>query len=360
MDEPRFFDRAGPFSAAQIAGWSGAEMASADPDRQIADVAPLGAAGRHDLAFFDNPRFLDQLEATAAGACFVAPRHRERVPAGTLALVADKPHAAFVEAVRRFYPTASEPVPVWDERGGAGPVHPDARLEPDVVVEPGAVIGAGAEIGRGTRIMAGSVIGPRVRIGRGCRIGPQATVIHAALGDRVVLHPGVRLGQDGFGYEMGPGGHRKVPQVGRVLVQDDVEIGANTSIDRGALGDTVIGEGTKIDNHVQIGHNVVIGRHCVIVAQVGISGSVTLGDFVVLAGQVGIVPHVTIGDGAQVAAQSAIREDLAAGGRYGGVPARPARQWLKEVAMLQKLAREGLARQGRGGGSGEEDGPGDG
>ncbi|ESR23471.1 UDP-3-O-[3-hydroxymyristoyl] glucosamine N-acyltransferase [Lutibaculum baratangense AMV1] len=206
-------------------------------------------------------------------------------------------------------------------------------------------------------MLSGTVVGPRVRIGRDCRIGPQATVLHAAIGDRVIIHPGVRIGQDGFGYEMSPEGHRKVPQIGRVVIQDDVEIGANTTVDRGALGDTVIGEGTKIDNQVQIGHNVRIGRHCVIVSQVGLSGSSTLGDFVVIGGQAGVVPHVTIGDGAQIAGQSAVRDDLAPGGRYGGAPARPAREWMKEMTVLKKIAQERLSGQGRPAG-GEDEGNG--
>jgi UDP-3-O-[3-hydroxymyristoyl] glucosamine N-acyltransferase len=180
-------------------------------------------------------------------------------------------------------------------------------------------------------------------------------VLHALIGDRVILHPGVRIGQDGFGYAMGPEGHAKIPQIGRVILQNDVEIGANTTIDRGALRDTTIGEGTKIDNMVQIGHNVVVGRHCVIVSQVAIAGSATLGDFVAIGGQAGIMNHVTIGDYAQVATLSAVREDLAPKGRYGGVPARPARDWLKETAALHKIARDFIEGRKRDKGT-EEDG----
>jgi UDP-3-O-[3-hydroxymyristoyl] glucosamine N-acyltransferase len=172
-------------------------------------------------------------------------------------------------------------------------------------------------------------------------------VLHAYLGNRVILHPGVRIGQDGYGFAMGPGGHLKVPQVGRVIIQDDVEIGANTTVDRGANRDTVIGEGTKIDNLVQIAHNVVIGRHCIIVSQVGISGSATLEDYVALGGQVGVIGHVRIGAGAQIAATSNVNGDVPAGARWGGTPAKPLRDWFREVTAVKMLAsRRDLLKDG--------------
>jgi UDP-3-O-[3-hydroxymyristoyl] glucosamine N-acyltransferase len=183
------------------------------------------------------------------------------------------------------------------------------------------------------------VIGADVRIGRHCTIGIGASLIHALIGDRVIVHPGARIGQDGFGYVPGPGGHLKVPQVGRVVVQDDVEIGANTTIDRGASRDTVIGEGTKIDNLVQIGHNCIIGRHCIIVGQSGISGSVTLGDYVMLGAKVGIADHVTVGEGAQIGATAGVMNDVPPGARWIGAPARPAKEFFREVAILKRFGR---------------------
>ena len=188
---------------------------------------------------------------------------------------------------------------------------------------------------------ANVVIGPAVRIGRNGAIGASSSIMHALIGDRVIIHPGCRIGQDGFGYIMSPAGHLKVPQIARVIIQDDVEIGAGTTVDRGAIRDTVIGEGTKIDNLVQIGHNVSIGRHCILVAQTGISGSVTLQDFVVLGARVGVNNHVTIGEGAQIAATSIVHGDVPPGARWGGTPAKPAKQWFREMKMLERLAARG-------------------
>lgn len=354
MNDVRFFDRAGPFPLRDIAGWVGAELAPGDGGTVIDDVAVLTLAGPGQISFFDNPKYGVDLAATGATACIVTRRNADKVPATSVALVVANPGAAFNEVVRRYYPDALRPVAVWDDAPPGNGVHSTATIEPGAVVEPGAIVGVEAHIGRGTRILAGSVIGRRVRIGRDCSIGPRASVLHALVGDRVIVHPGVSIGQDGFGFAMGAEGHAKIPQIGRVVIQDDVEIGANTAIDRGALRDTVIGEGTKIDNMVQIGHNVLIGRHCVIVAQVAIAGSASLGDFVAIGGQAGIMNHVTIGDGAQVATLSAVRENLAPNGRYGGVPARPAREWLKETAALQKIAREYLSERSTTGGADED------
>jgi UDP-3-O-[3-hydroxymyristoyl] glucosamine N-acyltransferase len=323
---------------------------------RIDAVAALDEAGPGDLAYMDNPRYGDALAATRAGICLVSRRYAERVPASTLALVVPDPYRAYAAVLARLHPSALRPGSVFGASGvtPGSSVHPSARLEPGVAVDPAAIVGPGAEIGRGTVVCATAVIGPGVRIGRDCSIGPGASVTHALLGNRVIVHPGARIGQDGFGYALCPSGHRKVPQIGRVILQDDVEIGANTTLDRGATRDTVIGEGTKIDNLVQVAHNVVIGRHCIIVAQTGIAGSATLEDFVALGGQVGVVGHVRIGRGAQIAASSNVNRDVPPGARWGGSPAKPVRDWFREITTLKSLAsRPVLPKDGDGnGGSG--------
>ena len=185
----------------------------------------------------------------------------------------------------------------------------------------------------GTTIAAGAVVGYRVFIGSNCYIGPGASVTHALIGDRVTLHAGARIGQDGFGYAMSAEGHLKIPQIGRVTIGNDVEIGANSTIDRGFLMDTMIGEGTKIDNLVQIAHNVVIGRHCIIVSQSGIAGSAELGDFVIMGAHSGVVGHVKVGRGALIAGMAHVKDDVEPGARMGGTPARPFKDWARELAL---------------------------
>jgi len=341
MSEPVFFPKNPPLTLRQIAEIAGAALPEgADPASTVSGVAPLESAGGNDLAYMDNPKYVDALARTGARACLVSRRFAAKVPAATVALVIDQPYHAYAEILARLYPAAARPGSSFGA-SGVSPgsfVHPTARLEHGVVVDPGAVIGPGAEIGAGTVVGAGAAIGPQVRIGRDCSMAAGASIANALIGNRVIIHPGARIGQDGFGYAMGRTGHRKVPQVGRVIIQDGVEIGANTTVDRGASRDTVIGEGTKIDNLVQIAHNVVIGRHCIIVAQVGISGSATLEDFVVLGGQVGVVGHVRIGTGAQIAGSSNVNSDVPPGARWGGTPAKPMRDWFREITTLKTLA----------------------
>ncbi len=357
MTEPLFFKSAKSLTIGEIAALTGAQPREGAPlDRRISDVATLDRAGPRDLTFLDNPKYADQLPRTRAGACLMAPRFEQRAPSGLVVLRAREPYRAFVSVARALFPASLRPSSLF-AASGASPgafVHTSARLENGVSIDPGAVVGPGAEIGAGSVIGPTAVVGPGVRIGRDCSIGAGTSLIHALLGDRVIIHPGCRIGQDGFGFVMGAGGHLKVPQLCRVIIQDDVEIGAGTTIDRGGTRDTVIGEGTKIDNLVQIGHNVLIGRHCVLVAQTGISGSVTLEDFVVLGGQVGVNNHVTIGEGAQIAARSAVNGNVPAGARWGGVPAKPVKQWFREMKMIERLA----ARGERGDKANEE--PGDG
>jgi UDP-3-O-[3-hydroxymyristoyl] glucosamine N-acyltransferase len=213
-----------------------------------------------------------------------------------------------------------------------------------VIVDPLAVIGAGVEIGAGTVVGAGAVIGPGVKIGRDCNVGARSVIQCALIGNNVLIYPGCSIGQDGYGFIFfGSEGHLKVPQTGRVVIQNDVEVGAGTTIDRGSLRDTVIGEGTKIDNQVQIGHNVTIGRHCLLAAQIGLAGSLTIGDNVALGAKVGINNHLKIGDGAQVTAMSAVKDDIPPNGRWGGHFAKPTRQWFREIVAVERLVRDQAA-----------------
>jgi UDP-3-O-[3-hydroxymyristoyl] glucosamine N-acyltransferase len=346
MSQPIAFKSAKTLTVGEIAALTGAQLRPGVPlDRVISGIAPLDTATLRDLSFLENPKYLDELPHTRAGACLVTPRFADRAPPHLAALPVRDAYRAFVGIARALFPDALRPSSLFAAAAGDAPgasIHPSARLESGVVVDPGVVVGPEAEIGSGTILAANAVIGPRVRIGRNCSIGAHSTILHALIGDRVIIHPGCHIGQDGFGFAMGQSGHLKVPQIGRVIIQDDVEIGAGSTIDRGANRDTVVGEGTKIDNLVQIGHNVVIGRHCVLVAQTGISGSATLEDFVVLGARVGVNNHVTIGEGAQIAALSGVHGDIPPGGRWGAViPAKPMKAWLRELRALARLGARG-------------------
>jgi UDP-3-O-[3-hydroxymyristoyl] glucosamine N-acyltransferase len=337
----RFFPPSSAPTLAEVASWCGAALASeADAGRIITDVAALDQARPGDLTFLDNPKYLDLFHSTRASAALVAPRHAGSAPPGCAALLAHAPYRAMAMVMAKLFPSAVKPGAVFNESGvsSAAFIHPSARLEAGVVVEPGAVIGPCAEVGAGTIIGPNAVIGPQVRIGRDGAVGASTTIVAALIGDRVIIHPGAHIGQDGFGFALGPRGHLKVPQIGRVIIQDDVEIGAGVTIDRGANRDTVIGEGAKIDNLVQIGHNVVIGRHAVLVSQSGVSGSSAIGDFAALGGQAGIAGHLKIGAGAQVAAAAGVMTDIPPGERWGGAPAKPIREFFREVAAVKKLA----------------------
>jgi UDP-3-O-[3-hydroxymyristoyl] glucosamine N-acyltransferase len=341
MDIHRFFPPHEGISLSDLSGLCGAGLADlSEADRKITGIGSLSSAGDGDVTFAVSARNLPDLAKCRAAAVFVTAKLADHVPSGIAALVVAAPQTAFARAAAILVPDALKPFRFTSGSGisGSATIDPSARLEEGVVVEANAVIAAGAEIGTGSVIAAGAAIGPGTRIGRDCHIGHAATVQHALLGNNVVVHPGARIGQDGFGYVPGPKGLEKVPQIGRVIIQDHVEIGSGTTIDRGALDDTVIGEGTKIDNLVQIAHNVRIGRHCVIVAQVGIAGSATLGNGVMIGGAAGINGHVTIGDGAQIAALSGVAGDVPPGVRWGGQPARPMRGFLQDAAAANARA----------------------
>jgi UDP-3-O-[3-hydroxymyristoyl] glucosamine N-acyltransferase len=330
-------------TVAKIISLTGAESRDAARlSHLITDVAPLDLAGPNDLTFIESNKYADALATTHAGACLMPQRFESRAPNTLIVLRTHEPYRAFVAVHSELYPQSLRPTSLFEASDIAqgAIIHPTARLESGTTIDPGAVIGPRAEIGAGSIIAATAVIGPDVLIGRDCVIGAGCSIMHALIGDRVIIHPGSRIGQDGFGYIAGAT-QLKIPQTGRVIIQNDVEIGAGTSIDRGGIRDTIVGEGTKIDNLCQIGHNVVIGRHCVIVAQSGLSGSVRLEDFAVLGGAVGLAPHVTIGKGARVAARSGVMNDVPPGETWGGYPARPRMQWMRQQATLARLTTSG-------------------
>ena len=347
MAQPTFFEQAPLSTLAELAALSGARLV--DPSRagqRVRGLASLEEAGPMHLAFFDNLKYADQLASTKAGACLVGPRFEARVPPHVAVLRAKEPFRAFVLIAREMHRDALRPRSCFGGEGVAASaiIDPTARLEDGVVIEPLAVIGPKVEIGSGTLLGAGAVIGGSVKIGRDCSVGAHSVIQCALIGNNVLIHPGCNIGQDGYGFVFfGPEGHLKVPQTRRVLIQNDVEIGAGTTIDRGSLRDTVIGEGTKIDNQVQIGHNVTIGRRCLLAAQIGLAGSLTIGDNVAVGAKAGINNHLTIGDGAQVAAMSAVKDDIPPKGRWGGHIARPTKQWFREMLVLERLARGEIA-----------------
>ncbi|MCB1721485.1 MAG: UDP-3-O-(3-hydroxymyristoyl)glucosamine N-acyltransferase [Rhodospirillales bacterium] len=337
MADSRFFVKSKDFSLRELAELTGSELGTgAAPERVLSDVAPLDVAGPNDLSFLDNVKYKDQFLTTRAGACFVHPSVAELAPQGVCLLLNAHPYKAYAVAAQAFYPDIKPKGKV----SAQAHIDPSAIVGAECIIGPGVVIGAGAEIGEKSWIEANSVIGEYVRIGAHVRIGSNATLSHCHIGDYTRLYPGVRVGQDGFGFAIDPKGHVKVPQLGRVIIEDHVEIGANTTIDRGAGPDTVIGQGTWIDNLVQIGHNVQIGQGCVIVAQVGISGSSVIEDFVAIGGQAGITGHLHIGSGARIAAQSGVMRNVPAGEEYMGSPAMPIRETMKQVALLKRLTKK--------------------
>jgi UDP-3-O-[3-hydroxymyristoyl] glucosamine N-acyltransferase len=339
LDRISFFKTPSRLTVGEIAALTQAQLRSDAPsDRVIADIAALERARPSDLTFLESGKHLAALETTRAGACLMTAQFEARAPKGVVALCVKEPYRAFVMVARKLHPDALRPSSLSDTQGAApgANIHPTAEIEAGVTIDPGAMIGPRAAIGSGTVIGANAVIGPNVQIGRDCSIGPNTSIVHALIGDGVIVQAGCHIGHDGFRYHPSAQGHVKVPQIGRVIIQDRVEIGAGTTIDRGGGGDTVIGEGTKIDNLVQIGHNCMIGRHCIIVSQCGISGSVTLGDYAMLGGQVGLADHITIGEGAKVAAKSGVMHDIPPGEQWMGYPALPAREFFRSVAQSRK------------------------
>ena len=336
MPDPRFFDRCGPFTLTQLADLSEAKIVNGEEKGAFyVDVAPLDSASAQDVSFFDNRKYIDHYKKSKAGVILVRSEYISVAPTGAILLVAKDPYRGYAKIAQAFY-KPDAPISY---------VHPSAVIEETVIIGANCRIGPGFYIGTNVRIGNRVTIGPNavvesgVVVGDDVDIGANVTISHSLIGCRVRILPGARLGQDGFGFAMSAAGHERVPQLGRVIIEDDVDIGANTTVDRGAGPDTVIGSGSKLDNLIQIAHNVQIGRGCVITAQCGISGSSKLGDFVSMGGQSGVAGHLTVGTGTRIAAQSGVIGNIQPGSTVGGLPARPKQEWLRATALLMNMAR---------------------
>lgn len=332
MPDSRFYEDLGSASVDDLLEITGATLAdsSLGYKARYGSVAPLALAGRDDIGFFSDVRHLDALRTTKAGACFLNPAQAEFAPAGCVVLLTAEPKIAYAKAANRLHRPRLMP-PAF------GQVHPTATLEEGVVLASGAVIGPGASIGARTHVGANTVIGPGVAIGRDGVIGSNVTIGFALIGDRIRLLAGAVIGEAGFGVEASRGAAMDFPQLGRVILQDGVTVGANSCIDRGAWEDTVVGENTKIDNLVQIGHGVQLGRSCVLCGSVGLSGSTIVGDGVLFGAKAGIADHITIGAGAQIMAAAGVMGDIPAGETWGGAPAVRARQFWRQVAWVSRM-----------------------
>ncbi len=344
MADPRFHKKKGPFTLAQLAEYGQCDLGRGDPSLLIDDVAPLDGAAERCISLFNNTKYLDALETTQASACILSADVVAKTPDHLALLIATYPHRAYALIANVFYPKERK-------EGDIAPtavIHPTVKLGKGVVVGPQAVIEAHAEIGDFVEIGPLAVIGESVTIGDHSVVGAHVSLSHALVGKYVHIKPGARIGQGGFGFFMDPGdmgGHVPVPQLGRVIVHDYVEIGANTTIDRGSGHDTVIGLGTRIDNLVQVAHNVHFGKGCVMVAQSGVAGSTKFGDYVAAGGQVGIIDNLKIGTGARLAAQCGIMRDVDPGEILCGSPAMPLKTFYRQVAVLKRL-EEGARKKG--------------
>lgn len=335
MPDPRFYRRSGPLPLQAFLKTCG--LSELSMDRKIVDIAAPESARLGDLVFIESPNYLDAVRASQASFVLTKPNLADEFPDTFTVIASPTPQLHFIAAVNALYPADGQP-----NLSDARLISPSAKISANAQIHPGAVIGAGAEIGENSTIGPGAVIGPGVIIGAHNVIGANATLSHAVLADHVRVLPGACIGQDGFGFVTDAAGqHIRMPQLGRVTIGAHSEIGANATIDRGALADTVIGTNVIVDNLVQIGHNVVVGDGAILVSQSGVAGSSKLGKYTVLAAQAGIADHLDIGDFAQIGAQAGIMRDVPANARMMGSPGQPAREFFRQVSQASQLAKSG-------------------
>ncbi len=324
------------FTLGEVAVLVGADLLVASSSgRLVTGVATLEQATATDLGFLDNRKYVAAMQESRAGACLMRGDHARLAPPSMAVLTTPMPYLAWAKAVVAFHPRtpATPGIDPGAHVGVGARLGAGCRVEPGAVVETGATVGDRCHIGPNATIGRDVVVGDDVRIGAGVYLG------HCRLGSGCSIYPGARIGSEGFGFALDGAARVRIPHLGLVVIGDDVDIGANTTIDRGTVGDTVIGSGTMIDNLVQIAHNVVIGRGCVIAGQVGIAGSARIGDLVVIGGQAGIAGHLTVGSRAMIAARSAVKGDLAAEGTYAGAPAVPIGEWRRQIAATLRLGK---------------------
>ena len=336
MIDSRFFKKPSPLSLEQICHHLGIVVPNEyDKNKQFESVAVLAAAGAQDVSCYNNAKYLEELKHTKAGLCLVTAEGAAHVPESTLCLIVDHPYRFFGKIAALFYPSSVNHQGISD----LSFIHPTAKVGCSCVISAFAVIEADVVVADDCFIGPNCVIQKGTSLGNNCHLEAHVTVGCAIIGNHVYIKPGARIGQPGFGFHMDEKGHFDIPQLGRVIIGDHVHIGANTTIDRGSFADTVIGKGVRIDNLVQIAHNVEVGDNSVLVAQVGIAGSTKLGKFVIAAGQVGIAGHLKIGNGVKIAAQSGLMRDVADKETVAGSPAVPVRDWHKQTIALSRLIK---------------------
>lgn len=338
MADPRFFPKTGTLKLDDIVSLTAATIQNTNQEsasRLFQDVAPLDRATANDISFLDNIKYIETFALSQAGACFIRPKYAHHAPKGMILLITEEPYRSFALVAQKFYPTYLPSGII----SSYAHIAPSAKIGQGCTIEAGAYIAENVEIAEQCHIGVNTVIHAGVTIGKNTHIGANSTLSHCLIGSNVIIHRGVHIGQDGFGFALGRDRHIKVPQLGRVIIEDDVEIGSGTCIDRGTGPDTFISQGTKIDNLVQIGHNVHIGKQSIVVAQAGIAGSSRIGDGVMLGGQVGIAGHLKIGHGARLAAQSGVMTDIPPGTNYGGYPAMPIKEWHRQTIAIGRLTK---------------------